>query len=311
MKLGIDIGGTKILALVVDDEGNIQGRGKKRVKDRDPESVLIRARKAARDALAASGAGMKDVRSVGLALPTGVDRGIARFAPQLGWRDVPIVGLAEIVFERPVAAGNDVNLGLLAECTLAGLGDDACALGFFLGSGMGGGVFVNGRVLEGRRGLAGEIGHIVVQQEGRTCGCGNRGCLEAYASKTAFLARIREAVFDQGRETMLSESISPEDVVIRSSVLKRAWDAGDRLVREVVEDGLRHFGAGVASMINALDPDLVVLGGGVIESFGAPMIQSVKDHARPHLFANESGAEVIRAAALGDDAVALGAARIA
>lgn len=311
MRLGIDIGGTKVLALVVDRKGRVVGRGKKRVKERDPEAVLSRARKAAREALEAADVRMKKVRSVGLAVPSGVAGGVARFAPQLGWRDVPVVGLAEQTFARPVAAGNDVNLGLLAECTLAGLDEDASALGFFVGSGLGGGVFAGGRVLEGRGGLAGELGHMVVQPNGRACGCGNRGCLEAYASKTAFLSQIKQAIFEEGRRSRLSETVAADDVVIRSSTLKRAWDEGDELVREIIEDGMRRLGAGVASMINAFDPALVVLGGGVVESFGAPLIQRVLECTRPHLFASADRAEVIRAAALGDDAVAMGAAQIA
>ena len=221
------------------------------------------------------------------------------------------MGWDYVMDKRSVAAGNDVNLGLLAECSLAGLKDDAIAVGFFVGSGLGGGVYAAGRVLDGRRGLAGEIGHIVAQPGGRTCGCGKKGCLEAYASKTGFLSRLKEAIFEEGRSSLLSEELTPDELVIRSSTLKRAWDAGDELVREVIEDGMRHLGIGVASMINALDPDLVVLGGGVVESFGAPMIQRVMDRARPHLFASPDRAEVIRAAALGDDAVAMGAARIA
>jgi glucokinase len=311
MLVGIDIGATKTVALAVGKDGSVRGRSKKRTKAREPEAILERAEKAAREAVKEAGASFKKVRRVGIGVPAGVLDGVARLAPQLGWQDVPVRELAEGIFGRQVVVENDVNLGLVGEFHEANLGPLSTACAFFFGTGMGGAVIVDGRILRGGRGLAGELGHIIVEPGGRACGCGNAGCLEAYASKTALLARIKSALFDEGRESALRDEISPDDRVVRSSVLKKAWDAGDDLAREVVEEGMRYFGLGVASMMNGLDPDLVVLGGGVVEAFGDEMVESVKDQAAPHLFADRERISVVRRTALGDDAVALGAAYVA
>lgn len=311
MFLGIDIGGTKVLAVLTDQDGTLHARAKKRVREQAPDRVLARCRKAARACLAQAGVDEDALVRVGLAVPSGVDGGVARFAPNLGWRDVPIARLAEEVFGRPVIAGNDVNLGLAADLAETARREPArSAVGFYLGTGMGGGIIHDGRLVAGARGLAGELGHVVVATGGRRCGCGNRGCLEAYASKRAFRDRIAEAT-SGGRPSVLAERIRRDGSMLRARELLGAWESGDELVRAVIEDGMRHWGVAVASMVNAFDPDVVVLGGGVIEKFGDRLVGRVRGHAAPDLFGGPDRAAIIRESPLADDAVPLGAALLA
>ncbi len=311
MYLGIDIGGTKILALAVAADGTVRGRAKKKVKDTDPEAVLARARRCAREALADAGASRRRVKAIGLAVPSAVHEGTAVLAPALGWSQVPVVELASRLFDAPVRLGNDVNLGLAAEyCCGAARGGDTVT-GFFVGTGVGGAVIHGGRLLRGLGDLAGELGHIVVVPGGRRCGCGNAGCLEAYASKTAFLARLKEAIFGGGRSCSLEADLTPRTSVLLSSQLCVAYRAGDPLVREIVDDGVRLLGLAAANVINILSPSHVVLGGGVVGAFGASLVRAVRRTAAPHLFSGRRRMQTIVQSELGDDAVPLGAALLA
>jgi glucokinase len=313
MLLGVDIGGTKILALVVDGKGGrILGRSKRKLKGLDPESVLKRAWRCAREALEDAGAKPGDLRAVGLAVPSAVDDGTALLAPALGWHRVPVVERARELFpRRPIHLGNDVNLGIAAEYLLGAARGGETVTGFFVGTGVGGAVVHEGKLLRGLGGLAGELGHVIVVPEGRRCGCGNAGCLEAYASKTAFLARIKEAIFDERRRSSAAAAIRPDTTMIGSSELHRSYRAKDRVVREIVDDGLRLLGLAAATVINILSPSHVVLGGGVVEAFGEPLVKRVRGWAAPHIFGGQERAATIVKSALGDDAVPLGAALLA
>lgn len=313
MFLGVDIGGTKVLALALDGRGGrVLGRSKRKLKGLDPESVLKRAWRCAREALEEAEASERDVRAVGLAVPSAVDGGTALLAPALGWHRVPVVELAGRVFpRRRIYLGNDVNLGVAAEFLRGAARGGETVTGFFVGTGVGGAVVHGGKLLRGVGGLAGELGHVIVVPEGRRCGCGNAGCLEAYASKTAFLARIKEAIFDERRRSHAAGAIRPDTTMIGSSELRRSYRAKDRVVREVVDDGLRLLGLAAATVINILSPSHVVLGGGVVEAFGEPLVRRVRGWAAPHIFGGQERAATIVRSALGDDAVPLGAALLA
>jgi glucokinase len=311
MYLGVDIGGTKVLALVLGPDGGVLARGKSRVKATDPESVLKTVWRSARKALDRVPGKKTKIRRVGLGVPSAVRGGTARFAPALGWREVEIGKLAERAFGRPVFVGNDVNLGMAAEYRLGAGRAKGTVAGFFVGTGVGGAIIHEGRLLRGKDGMAGELGHLIVVPGGRKCGCGNSGCLEAYASKTALLARIKEVLYRDHRPSLLAEDVQPDTKMIRSSVLCRAYRARDAVAREILEEGLRMLGPAVASVLNMLSPERIVLGGGVVEAFGTPLVQKIRGWAEPYVFGDRDRVRVIVPSALGDDAVALGAALLA
>jgi glucokinase len=309
--LGVDIGGTKILALLLGPKGKVLARSKRKLKGTDPQSVLRRAAQCAADVIEEAEVDLSQVAGVGLAVPSSVHDGRAVLAPALGWRDVPVIKLARQHFPRPIYLGNDVNLGVAAEHCHGAARGVATVTGFFLGTGVGGAVIHDGKLLRGQDDLAGELGHIIVVPGGRRCGCGNFGCLEAYASKTAFLARLKEEIFRQRRKTVLRRDIQPDTPMISSQQLYGAYAAGDALVREIVDDGVRLVGLAASSVINILSPGRVVLGGGVVEAFGAPLVRAIRSAAKPHIFGSHARAKTIVASELGDDAVPLGAALLA
>lgn len=311
MYFGVDIGGTKVLVVVADRSGRVLGRAKAKVAQRDPDSVLALAENAARKAARKAGVESAAVKRVGLAVPSAVHRGRAIHAPALDWRDAPIARIAEKTFDRPAFVGNDVNLGMAAEYLHGAARKATTAVGFFLGTGVGGAVIHRGELLRGHDGMAGELGHATVVPGGRRCGCGNQGCLEAYASKTALLKRLKEEIFEKRRRSQLRREIDPQTRMIRSSQLHAAWEAGDRVTRQVIEEGLAMLGPALASMLSTLSPERIVLGGGVIEKFGEPLVERIRAWTEPHVFGDKKRTAAIVASALGDDAVPLGAARLA
>jgi glucokinase len=310
MYLGVDIGGTKVLALVLNRDGKVLARGKTRVQQTDPDSVLETVRRSVRKALERA-PGKTKIRRVGLGVPSSVRGGTALFAPALGWREVEIEKLAERALGRPVFVGNDVNLGMAAEYRLGAGRAKGTVAGFFVGTGVGGAIIHEGRLLRGEDGMAGELGHLIVAPDGRKCGCGNRGCLEAYASKTALLARIKEALYRDHRPSVLAQEVQPGTKMIRSSVLVRAYQRRDAVACEVLDEGLKMLGPAVASVLNLLSPQRIVLGGGVVEAFGAPLVEKVRRWAKPYVFGDRDRVRAVVPSALGDDAVALGAALLA
>jgi glucokinase len=307
MYLGIDIGGTKVLALAVSRKGVVLGRGKKKIKDRTPKDVLVRALQAALAALEDASKDLSAVKAVGLAVPSSVRDGRALNAPALGWRDVPVLELARKHFRCPIYLGNDVNLGVAAEYVHRSLQPHDILAGFFVGTGVGGAVIHAGQIVRGHDGFAGELGHIIVVPNGRRCGCGNAGCLEAYASKTALLARLREAA-GKKRGPKLGRRRAP---MITSSQLYAAYRDRDPVVKAVFDEGMQYLALAAASVINILSPSQLVLGGGIIEAFGPALVKKIRKLAAPHIFGDRGRAQVIVQSALGDDAVPAGAALLA
>ncbi|MDF1563770.1 MAG: ROK family protein [Deltaproteobacteria bacterium] len=311
---GIDIGGTKLYALVTDAEGKILGRAKKKTRPKKGyAAVLERVEACFAEALEAAGVAREAITAVGVGAPSAITpAGVAVDAPNLGWKDAPLARDLEALLGRPVRLDNDCNCGALGELSFGAGRGHASLVGLFVGTGLGGGIVHEGKVLRGHTGLAAELGHLVIRHGGRTCGCGREGCLEAYASKTAMGRRLRRAVEKEGRPTLLTE-LGVEDLgSLRSGLLARAYREGDALTREVVDEAADYLGAGVASVITALGPEIVVLGGGVMEALGEELLPLVRASARRSTFPDAAfAATPIELGTLGDDAVALGAVALA
>lgn len=276
--LGIDLGGTKILAGVIDlKTGEVLATAKKKTKTKQGASeLLMRMGDAAEEAL--SGAKLKEgaVGSVGVAAAGQVDpaRGVVIAAPNLGGlANIPI---GETLNERlglPVRLGNDVQGAALGELHFgAGKGGDRL-LCVFIGTGVGGALIVDGELDSGPNATAGEIGHLIVHADGRYCGCGGRGHLEAYASRTAMTRRLLEEL-RRGRPSVLRDLLredgiddaAPGGTAIRSGLLAKAVTERDGLTLEVLHEAARYLGYGLASAINFFNPGRIVLGGGVVEA---------------------------------------------
>lgn len=311
--VGVDFGGTKILAGVYTHALELIGLAKLSTKaHRSADHVVERIARAVREAVDGAGLTLADVRAVGLGAPGAVDGESGRilFAPNLGWRDVPLKENLQRLLGLPVFLENDANVAALGAYVWELQSRPRYMLGVFVGTGIGGGLIINGQLYHGFRHTAGEIGHMVIDVNGPPCGCGNRGCLEAVASRTAMFRTIKTAV-QNGQKTLLTDLLGTELDDMRSGDLRKAIHRGDAFVRGVVEDAARAIGLALASLVNILSPEVIVLGGGVIEALQDEMMglitQTTRERAMPGTM---QGVEII-ASALADNLGITGAAVLA
>ena len=305
--IGIDLGGTKIYGVVLDQD-QVVDEAKRKTPLRGGPLGVVDAIAELVDQLGGPGA----VSGLGIGAPGAVSPdGVVRKAPNLpGW-DQPFA-LGEAVSEAlgglPVAVDNDVNVGTLAELRL-GAGQGAANLvGIFVGTGVGGAVVLDGEVRRGSTGVAGEIGHMVVRLGGRPCGCGGRGHVEAYAGRWSMEKRARKLAND-GRDSALLE-LGRQRGRITSSVFAKALASEDPVTVELLDDAVAALGTVIASCVALLDLDTVVVGGGLADRLGRQFVSRVERAARHELFIEEAELRVIPAA-LGDQGGAMGAALVA
>ena len=278
--LGVDVGGTKVQASLVHESGGIVERERRTTpRTGGPEQVLAAVEKVMDDVLKKGKVTAADLTAVGIAVPGVVDPDNARVVvtPNMSLTGVAIGAHLESRFHVPVAVGNDGNLGTLGETWLGSARQAKSALGICVGTGIGAGLVQNGKLWRGARESAGEIGHIVMQIGGPKCGCGNCGCLEALASRTAIERDIRDAIA-AGRTSMLSELTGGDLSVIRSGAIRRALEAEDPLVTEVLRHASEVLGYACLTVRHLIDPEVIVLGGGVIEAcsdFMMPIIENI------------------------------------
>jgi len=312
--IGVDMGGTKIMAAVVDPDGNILARAKRKTKpERGPEQGVERIAGAVRRVLDEAAVPLERIASVGIGIP-GIldpDSGVLFFAPNLpGWTDVPVrAGLAEKL-GLPVALDNDVTLGALGEGAFGAARGVSNSVSIFVGTGIGAGILIGGEVYRGFNQTAGEIGHMVVEFGGPKCGCGTRGCLEAVASRTAIEREIRAAI-KGGEKSVIPDLLKKNTSAIKSGTLKSAVDLNDAVTIQVLEKAAQYLGIGVLNIVHLFSPEMVVLGGGVMESLGERLLPIVEETARKFGLEGAFRDVQIVLARLEDDAVVLGAAELA
>ncbi|MHB8657291.1 MAG: ROK family protein [Solirubrobacteraceae bacterium] len=308
---GIDLGGTKIEAIVVDARHNVLGTSRRPTPTQgDPAAVAAQMIDALAEAATAAGQRPADLLGVGVGSPGAVDpaTGTVSSARNLpGWEGAfPLGEKLSSGLGTEVRVGNDVQVATDAEYKLGAGKPYKSVLGVFWGTGVGGGLILNGKPWLGRGG-AGEIGHMVVEIDGARCPCGRRGCMEAYAGRAAMEARVRRRV-KKGRNTDLFKIMEERGRTrLTSAVWAHALEHDDKLAHQVIAEALRALGAGIASAVNLLDVEAVIIGGGLGVRFGAPYAKRIAKQMQPHLFSDGSPPDV-HVAALGDLAGALGAA---
>ena len=321
--LGVDYGGTKLLAAVIDlDTGEVLATAKKRTSAKDDtKAILSRIHDVADAALESAKLKPKQLQGIGVGAAGQVDAetGVLHGTPNLSQAvvNLPIAESLRKRFGVPAVLRNDVQVAAAGELAFGagkGISEFVCC---FVGTGIGGAVVTGGRLVSGASGSAGEIGHIVVDIGGRICGCGGRGHLEAYASRTAItlslmgdLKRGRDSVLRELAPELSTAAMWPESGAIRSGVLQQALEAGDPLVTETIEEAGRFLGIGIASVINLLNPSRIILGGGVIESVGM-LFDVAAEYAGREALAAPGRAVEFHKAGLGDHAGVIGAALIA
>jgi glucokinase len=311
--VGVDLGGTKILTGVFDEKLVCQGRTKMSTKsERGSEEVIDRIARCVSDAVDECDLDLKQIKGVGIGAPGAVDAESGRviFAPNLQWEDVSLKKTLEKKLGVTVSVENDCNSATLGVFEKELQSKPRHMIGIFIGTGIGGGIIIDGKLYSGFNGTAGEIGHMVIAVGGPKCNCGNRGCFEALASRGAIFRTIQSAVKD-GQKTVLTEMLGPDLTDLRSGDLRKAIRKGDKLVEKTVEDAAEYTGIAVANLINTLNPQIVVLGGGVIDALGDEMMAIIVETAKDYIMSGtHKGIEII-ASKVGDDAGIIGGAVLA
>ena len=322
--LGIDLGGTSVRAAVIDPAGHILGQEKHRLLSREPPQVAEAVVRAAKTACGAAGLPFSEMLGIGLGVPGMIQKGtgVVLSSPNLGWKDVPFLRLLQARAPKvPIWLANDLSVAAWGE-RAAGAGrgvDDLIVV--LVGSGVGAGIILGGKLHEGASGVAGELGHIQVQPGGRTCGCGQRGCLEAYAGGHNLAAWARDdlrialaaaraagqKVPGTGRK-LLELVGEPEKVT--AAAMERAAHEGCELSRRLLEEAGRLLGVALANLVTVLNPARLLLGGGVLA--GSPrMMRAAVAGVDAHASKSSRAALQISAPELGEQAGVVGAALLA
>jgi glucokinase len=302
---GIDIGGTNIVGALVTDDHQLVDRTKHATPADGPEAVI--------DVIVEITKGLKErPAAVGVGVAGPVSQGVVTRPPNLAtWpAEFDLESRLEKALGLPVEVGNDANVGALAEWVAGAGRGSAFMLGVWLGTGVGGGLIIGGRLYTGAYGGAGEFGHMVVHQGGARCGCGRRGCVEAYAGRAAMEHSAAMAIAGGRDSNLLAIRDEKGKDRITSSVWAKALSAGDGLAIELFDEAIAAVAAGVASVVNLLDLDRVVLGGGLAEKLGQDLADRVAEVAEPSIMVPHADLRVV-VAKLGDNSGIIGAAALA
>ena len=310
--IGVDLGGTKILGVIFDSDHHCLASEKTKTNQEDGyDAVCGQIVETIHAAAELAGIDPAKVNGAGIGAPGSISSDESRvlFAPNLGWRDAPLKAALEAELGCPVWLGNDCNVAATGIHRLELEAKPNDMVSIFLGTGIGAGIITTGVFLTGATRAAGEVGHLVLDPDGPVCGCGTRGCFEALASRTAIFNKVKSAVND-GAKTLLMDAGDDSVTRIRSGKLRRAIEAGDELAAAVLGETCLYTGVAIANLCNLLNPEVVALGGGLIEQLQADMLPKIRDAALERIM---PGARQVRimATALGDAAGITGAAILA
>jgi len=311
-RVGVDLGGTKTMALVFDEHYHVVGREKSKTKaTRGDKALYADIEAVIKAALRNADVTTAQLVGIGIGVPGPVanPEGRILFTPNLPFKNFPMRARLQKTFKVPVAVDNDVNVGVLAELYFGAAEGKRHVLGVFPGTGIGGGLIVDGRIMRGASGAAGEIGHTLIDPEGPMCGCGRRGCLEAFCARPAIAAQAAVLAM-RGAAPYLAANVGTDPADIRSGALARAAKAGDKAIEDLVAHTARRMGRGLSGILNALSPGTVVLGGGLVGEFPKLFVDEVTRGIRESVVPPIAKALTVVVAVCGGNAVAIGAAKL-
>ena len=308
-RIGIDLGGTNIAAGVVNERHEIVGRASVPTgARRSPEAVVADMCAAVEQALQSAGLTAADCVSIGVGSPGTCDaeRGVVVRAYNLNWFEVPVCAMLTAHFGLPARLSNDANCAALAE-TVAGAAVGCRDMVLItLGTGVGGGIIIDGKIYAGMRSAGAELGHTLLVLDGEICTCGRRGCWETYASATALIRQARRAA-QEHPESLLAQ-LDGESLTGRA--VFEAADRGDETACAVIDRYCEYVAAGMTDLVNALAPEMILLGGGISRQ-GERILAPIREYVASHCFGQRQGAvPVIAAAKLGNEAGIIGAAAL-
>lgn len=305
----MDIGGSKILGAVMDEDNKILCRIKKKTRpEQGVDAVEKRIADTVLDLLKQCGLQKADIAAVGAGAPGVIDteKGIILFSPNIPWREYPLGPNMEKVLGLPFVVGNDVNTGVLGEWKYGAAKGFSHVVGIFAGTGIGGGVIIDNKLFTGSRFAGTELGHMILNTEGPYCNCGQRGCLEAYAGKHAITREIRSMIV-RGAKSNLLESMDTEDATVKSGALAKAVKTGDPVAVAVLDRVGYYLAAGIGNLINIFNPEVFILGGGVTEATETELMPLVRKYLPLFTWPAMLSEVSFRASTLKDDAILYGA----
>lgn len=309
-RIGFDLGGTKMLSVLYDEEFESVARERRRTRGHEGvEFGLNRICETIHRTLKKKDIRPDQLEGIGLGCPgtLNLDSGVILDAPNLGWKNAKIRKFLAEEFGCPVQIANDVDAGVYGEYRFGAARKARCVVGVFPGTGVGGGCVYEGRILRGKRSSCMEVGYMPLAGSGPRAGSGPPGSLEALASRLAISGEAAKAVY-RGQAPNLLESAGTDLSQIRSGVLAKAIADGDDSVRTIVEEAADYVGQAVGTLVNLLAPDIVVIGGGLVEAMPGIYLPAVESGARKTVLPELAGEYVIKVAMLGDDSTSLGAA---
>ena len=308
---GVDLGGTSFIAVIADKKGKVLGSSDgPTTRGARPEDTIDQIANHIREAAKDAGVKPSKIRAIGIGVAGAVDakRGVVVRAPNLGWNDVAVARSLRKKVGPDVVLGNDVQVAIIGEHAYGAAKGTRRAVGVWVGTGIGGGLIVDGEIDKGFRGACGEIGHMLIKEDGPVCSCGRKGCVEALASRSAMERDVRaapnSAVFrimkDRCKDRMTS------------SVIEQALDAGDPVMQDVLARAQHYLGLLTSNIVNMFDPEMVVIGGGVAQRLKKRFVEPIAEVARTRFLRPDPDNRVrIEHAKLGDYSGALGASALA
>jgi glucokinase len=313
--IGVDLGGTKMLAATVDQTGNILTNDRSKTQPADgPGAVIERLATLCEAVAAAAGRSMKDVEAVCIGVPGGINEetGVVDIAPNLAWENVPLGPTLAKRLGTRVFLDNDVRVAVQGEYAYGAGRGTRTMLGVYVGTGVGGGLIIDGKLHEGNRGVAGEVGHMIIDPHGPKAKRGNRGSLESFASRTAMERDVR-ALIDSGKKSVITKLLKKKNRTrLTSSIIEEALDEKDPVMTKVFANAQYYLGLGLANVANLLDPELIVIGGGIAERMGERFVAPARAIAYEHFLVKRDADHVrIVATELKERAAPLGAALVA
>jgi glucokinase len=306
--LGVDLGGSHVTAALIDQSGRIlQRRRAPTLVESGPDAIIKGIVDLLREVISASGVTKRELCGIGLGIPGLIDStlGLSVFSPNLLWRNVQVVRPIEREFNLPTFIDNDVRCATLGEAWYGAGRGVSSLICITIGTGIGSGIMVDGQLLRGATESAGEIGHMTIEKDGPVCNCGNRGCLEALASGPAIARRAQEAV-KNGVQTVMLSMVAGQVDQIDAGVVTQAARQGDPAAWEIVELTAIYLGIGIANFINLINPELVIIGGGVAQA-GELLLAPMRRVVGQRAMKVQAAAARIVPARLGEDAGVIGA----
>ena len=309
-RIGVDLGGTNIVAGVVDEFYKIVAKAKRKTAcPRPAGEILADIAACVNEAVKTAGITMDEVKSIGIGTPGSVNKrmGIVEYANNLGFDKVPARDILLKYFDKPIYIENDANCAALGEAVAGAGGNVENFVAITLGTGVGSGIIVNGKIVNGCTDAAGEMGHSVIVVDGEPCTCGRKGCWEAYSSATA-LVRQTKAAMEENKASLMWEVVDGDISKVNGRTAFDAMRKGDTAAKQVVDTYIRYLAAGVTNVVNTFQPDVLCIGGGIgCES--EPLLAPVREYVAKERYSIHCGKQTqICSAVLGNDAGVIGAA---